>query len=108
MALESEFLTMCSTSVSVYALSTHSNYGAPTYSTSAQTYTAAVEYGPRLIVTAVGREETAQATVYVMSSSARISVQDLVTLPRDTAARLLRVDTLNDDEGQHHLELYFA
>jgi len=108
MAFEADFLALASTTVTVTPLSTHNAWGAPVWSTSPVTYQAAVEYAPRLIVSAQGRQEVASATVYVMSSSASISAQDQVTLPKDTSARLLRVDTVNDDEGQHHLELVFG
>lgn len=104
MALEQDFLELASTSVTVEPLSTHNNYGAPVYSTGV-TYPAAVEYGPRLIVTPEGRQEVATATIYVLSSSARIGVQDRITLPLTTTAKLVRVDVVNDEEGQHHLEL---
>ena len=108
MALEADFLTMASTTVTVTPLSTHNAWGAPVYSTASSTYPARVEYGPRLVVSAQGPQEVASATVYVLSSSASIGVQDRVTLPNDSAARLLRVDILNDDEGQHHLELLYG
>ena len=108
MSLETAFLGMASTTVTVEPLSTHNAWGTPAYSTSATSYTARVEYGPRLVVNAEGRQEVAKATVYVLSSGATIGVQDRVTLPKDTAARLIRVDTVNDEQGQHHLELTFG
>ena len=118
MGLEAAFLSMASTTVTVEPLSTHNAWGAPVYSTGTSTYPARVEYGPRLSVgkggvlggheAAHARQEIATAIAYVLSTSATIGVQDRVTLPRDTAARLIRVDVVNDEHGQHHLQLTFA
>lgn len=105
MALEKEFLLMCSTTITVEPLSTMNSYGAQQYSTTSFTYPAYIEYARRKITTAQGKEEVSNATVYVMSSSASISEYDRVTLPLSTNARLLRVETLTDEQGQHHLEL---
>lgn len=108
MGLEPEFLEMASTTVTVNALSTHNNAGAPVYSTDSATYPACVEYRPRLLVNREGRQVVAVATVYVLSSSASIGVQDRVVLPYATAARMLSAAPVNDEEGQHHVELVFG
>ena len=107
MALEADFLSMCSTSVTVTPLSTvaFTGYGAPQYSTSTTTYPAAVEYRKRKVTTRECKEVVSSATVFVMSSSAVISEHDRVILPMTSNARLIVVDIVNDDEGQHHLEL---
>ena len=109
MSLEADFLSMCSTTVDhTPASTTRTSYGAVQYSTAVTTYPAVVEWGNRLVVNFQGREEVSRATVYVMSSSASIGVQDLVTLPYDTAARMIVALPVNDDEGLHHWELSFA
>ena len=105
MSLDTALLGLASTSITVTPLSTHNAWGQPVFSTGTQTYTARVEYGPRLIVNAEGRQEVAAATVYVMSSSAVIGLHDRVVLPNDTAPRLIRVDRVDDEQGQHHLQL---
>lgn len=102
MAGTSDFLSLCSTSITVAALSTFNSYGAPVFSTDVFTYPAAVEYASRVIHGADGKEEVATATVYVMSSSASIGPQDRITLPLDTSIRVLRVDPVHDEEGLHH------
>lgn len=105
MALEQDFLALSTQVISVASLSTHSAYGAPTYSTSASEWRAFIEPGNRLVVSANGVEEVGSATIYVLSSSASIGMQDKVTLPDGRIPKLLRVDVLNDEEGQHHLEV---
>ena len=107
MALEADFLSMAETTVSVVALSTTANlYGAPTFSTSSKSYQAHVETGDHVVVTATNTEQVATATIYVMSSSAVIGVQDKLTLASGAIPVLLRVDVLTDNEGQHHLEIH--
>ena len=64
-----------------------------------------MEPGARVVVNAQGVEEVATATVFVLSSSAGVAPQDRLTLPSGIQPRLLRVDTINDEDGQHHLEL---
>lgn len=105
MAFEKEFLQMTTEVVTVAPLSAHTAYGAPGYSTSETSYTAYVEPAARLVVTQLGVEEVANATVFVLSSSASIGLQDQLTLSDGRIPRLLRVDKVNDDEGQHHLEV---
>lgn len=105
MALEAEFLPMSTQTITVNALSTMDAYGAPSFSTSASTFTVYIEPGTRVVVNSQGVEEVASAMVYVMSSSASIGVQDKVTLPDSRIPKLIRVDVLNDDEGQHHIEM---
>ena len=108
MALEPEFLEMAEDTINHQALSTVSVYGAPEYSTTVSTYQVHMEWEQRLITTAEGKEEVSQGTIYVMSSSASIAVQDKVSLSTvydSRTPRLLRADPLMDDEGLHHWEL---
>jgi len=103
--LEREFVLTSTQSITLEPLSTVSSYGAPSYSTSAQTLTAYIEPGARLVKNAQGMEEVATAMIYVMSSSASIGLQDRITLFDGRKPKLLAVDVLNDERGQHHLEV---
>jgi hypothetical protein len=103
MALESDFLAMSTQTITVEPLSTVNAYGAPTFGTST-TYRAYIEPGTFITKNLQGVEEVASAMVYVLSSSASLAVQDRVTLPDGRKPKLIRVDILNDDEGQHHIE----
>ena len=105
MALEQDFLDMAEGMATLVPLSTVSAYGAPSYSTETQYLPVRVEAGYRVVVTSEGKEEVSNATVFVLSSSASLSVADKVTLPSGAEPRLLSVDVVNDEEGQHHLEV---
>lgn len=105
MALEADFLAMSTQVINVNALSTHNAYGAPSFSTAASTFFAYIEPGTFVTKNTQGVEEIATAMVYVLSSSASIGAQSKLTLPDGRVPKIVRVDTLNDDEGQHHLEV---
>lgn len=80
------------------------DYGEPTYGASV-TYTARVEHRTRLVVDTDGNEVRSGATVFVMSSSASITVNDKLTMSDGRTPRLLAVEPIHDDEGQHHVEI---
>jgi hypothetical protein len=102
--LEPCFLQMTTQTVKVESLSTASAYGAPTFA-AASSWPAYIEPGTRLVLNAQGMQEVVSATVYVLSSSATIGMQDRITLHDGRTPKILRVDTLNDEQGQHHLEV---
>lgn len=105
MSLEPEFLQVSTGQITVEPLSTVSDYGSPSYSTTSQTYTAYEEPGTDLVVTGEGMQEIATATVFVLSSSATIGTQDRITLADGRQPRILAVNPMNDEDGQHHVEL---
>ena len=102
--LESEFVTMASTTVSIEPLSSHSVYGAPSYG-SAVEFIAHVEEDVHLVRAANGQEVMTRFRVFVMSSSASISTHDRIDAAGSTELSIAQVLTLNDEDGQHHVEL---
>lgn len=105
MGLEKQFLAFSTQTVSVAPLSTVSAYGAPSHSTSPTSYNAYIEPGTRVVLNTQGVQEVASATVFVFSTSATIGPQDKLTLPDGRIPKLLRVDPVNDNKGQHHVEI---
>ena len=105
MALESDFLQMSTQTINVHALSTMGAYGEPIHSTSPSTFFAYIEPGTRLVLDSQGIQQVASAMIYVISSSASIGMQDRLTLWDGRVPKMLRVDVLNDEEGQHHVEI---
>lgn len=107
MSLEKDFLAMAEGEVIVDPSTEVTLYGAFEKSTEKrQRYPARVEWNNRLIVGPDGKEVASAATVFVLSSSASIALEARVELPNGEKPRLLRVDVVNDEEGQHHLEVY--
>lgn len=106
MGLEKDWLSMGSTSVRINALSTMDGYGAPVFSTAGSTYDAIFEESKKIIPRPDGRTEVSSHIVYVLSTSATISMQDQLTVPGTSEQpRILGVDHVRDDKGQHHVEL---
>lgn len=107
MALERDFVDMCGDKrVTITPLSTMSAYAVAEYSTDVQRYPAHIEPGNRLVRTLEGEEVVSTAMVFVMSSSATLGMKDKLTLPSGATPVLYRVDVMEDEEGQHHLEVY--
>ena len=105
MGLEREFVQTSTQTITVAALSTVSSYGAPSFSTSPSTFTACIEPGARMVLNAQGVEEVSTATVIAMTSSGTVGVQDKLTLHDGRVVKMISVDVLNDEQGQHHLEI---
>ena len=105
MSLEKDFLNVVSTTIKIEPVSTFDLYGAPSVGT-ASTFDAYVEQVHKLFDFGSGRTEVATEVVFVMSSSAAIGLNDKITLPSGRTPKILRVETLDDSEGQHHLEVY--
>lgn len=102
--LEYDFKEMASTTVSIEPLSTHSAYGAPSYG-SAVEFIAHVEEEVRLVRKNDGQEVLTKFRVFVMSSSASIGTHDRIEAAGSTELSIAQVLTLNDEDGQHHVEL---
>lgn len=95
---------MASTTVTIEPLSTHSAYGAPSFGAGIS-YTAHVEEDVHLVRKNDGQEVLTKFRVFVMSSSALVSTHDRIEAAGSTELSIAQVLTLNDDEGQHHVEL---
>jgi hypothetical protein len=95
---------MASTTVTIEPLSTHTAYGAPSFDAAVE-YVAHVEEDVHLIRRNDGQEVLTKFRVFVMSSSALISAHDRIAAAGSTELSIAQVLTLNDDEGQHHVEL---
>lgn len=108
MAFEADFLNCASTTVTLEQLSTHSDYGAPEYSTTPSTFQAYVEPDQRLVRNNDGQEVMTKFFVVVMSSSASISTHDRITAAGSTELSIAQVMPRNDEEGQHHVELFLT
>lgn len=108
MSLHDQHLLLATDTLTLEPLSTMTSYGAPQFSTTAQSLKCYVEAKRRLVTNTQGVEEVSAATVYVMSTSASVGVQDRITLPNGDIPRLLDVAVVKDMDGQHHLELLIA
>ena len=109
MALDKDFERCTTDTVKVEAVTGINDYGALSYSAAPSTHKAYIQAGNRLVVGPDGREVVSRATIFVLSTSAAIGVQDRITLSGSTdTPRILNVDVLRDVDGQHHLEVSVA
>lgn len=104
MGLEREFVQTSTQTVTIAPLSTVSSYGAPSFG-SGVAYPSYIEPGSRMVLNSRGVEEISTATVFLMSSSAAVGTQDKLTLHDGRVVKMISVDVLNDEQGQHHLEI---
>lgn len=107
MGLEKDFLTMTNDTITVADPSTASKYGAHTFGSASTAIPARLEMGNRVFVDSQGVEQIASGTLFVLSTTASISPQSKVTLSDGETPEILRVDVMNDQDGQHHLEVLF-
>lgn len=105
MALEADFLTMTSDTITIADPSTASKYGAFTFGSASTGVPCYIEQEEVIFTDPTGVEQRASGTLYVLSTSVTMSPQSKVTLPDGSHPEILRVDILNDEEGQHHLEV---
>lgn len=93
--------------ITVKDILTTNQYGEAVHSTSYTSYSALVEYRPQMIRTAFGEEAIANAVVYIASTEA-IPLTSLVTLPDGAEPDILRSDVFSDEDGTHHVVLFFG
>ena len=105
MALESDFLTMTNETVTVKSPSGYSKYGAPTFGAESTAIPARHEIYTRRIVDSNGVECVSSGTLFVLSTTATIGVDDQITLSDGSTPEIARVEIHKDQEGQHHLEV---
>lgn len=96
---------MTTHTVTIEQLSTVDSYGAPSFSTASSAIPTYHEPGVRVVVNSQGVEEVASAMLYILSTSAACGPQSRVTMNDGRKPKLLRVDIVNDEEGQHHIEV---
>lgn len=106
--LEADWLTLGAVTLSWEPFTGFDVNGAPTYA-AATSASAIVQYDRRLLPRPDGQTEQARAVIFVFSTSASITLQDRITLPGSTETpRLLGVDKVDDENGQHHIEVVIA
>ena len=106
MALEADFLTMTNKTVTIAQPSTYSKYGAPTFGAASTAIPARLEIAHRVVVDIDGVERVSSGTLFILSTTATVTPGTKITLPDGSTPEILRVDVHEDEEGQHHLEVF--
>lgn len=107
MSFDPEFLELMPSTISVFAYTGFNFYGEPAYSPTATTYRCYIQEQPTEVLTAFGRNTIASHTVYV-ASTARIDITAKIVMPDGSEPHLIRSDVMYDEEGIHHVVLFFG
>ena len=108
MSLEADWLEMGSTTVTLENVTGADEFGAPTYGAPV-TLDAIVQANRRVIHGKDGRDEIARTLLFILSTSARVGGQDRILFADSTEpGRILAVDHVGDEDGQHHVEVDFG
>jgi hypothetical protein len=107
MAFDANLLELMPHTISVQAFDSVNQYGEESYSTSVTTYTALVEEHPQIVRDSFG-ELTLSSHISYTASTSRIPVTSLITLPDGTQPPIIRSDVFSDEDGIHHVVLFFG
>ncbi len=109
MGLEPDFLSLVNDTLTIEPCTGQTVDGAPTYgaSTSAPV---CVQQARKVVFFADGKTEISTTQLFVMSTSVHIGMADRLSwagmLPGSTEPpRILAIDHVNDEDGQHHVEV---
>jgi hypothetical protein len=105
--MDRQFRPLLTQTVTVNTLASKGTDGAPTYSTSASTYSARVLNVNKQIRDAVGNVQIAAYEVWIDSTGV-LSPQSKYTLPDGTTPPVLHVIAPPDEVGTHHVKVLFG
>jgi hypothetical protein len=105
MAFESDFLGMMPVTVTVEPFVTQDGYSKAAYGDPVS-YQVFLDETSRMHRTSTSQVLYAQGTVY-LPPTAVVGTKDRLTLPDGQQPKVVGVDRQFDDQGLHHLELYF-
>ena len=92
--------------VTVASLSSTDDYGAPTFGT-AVSYSARVVSKPTHVKAADGAEVLARGYLWI-NGLPTITPTDKITLPDSSTPPILAIDKVPDEDGDHHVKVYFG
>lgn len=108
MAFESDFLDCMPFDIVHRVASTTANrYGKISHVTAASTYAGLIQYEDKMVRSFDGTDQISTHNV-LLNATGTIEPFDLLTLPDGTAPPILSIAILNDNEGQHHVEVFFG
>jgi len=107
-AISSEFLPLMLETVTLKGQSSLDRYGKQTFAASGTSYRARLVWEERILRDQQGREivETGRAILYGAAASATTQWQ--ITLPDGSTPKITSVDTIQDEDGDHHSVIGFG
>ena len=107
MSFEDEFLDCFPSSVVVNAVGALDVRSKPSFSTAGTTYAALIQQEQTLVRTLDGTEKMAETTAHI-NCTGTINPQDKITLSNGDTRPVLAIQTLSDQDGQHHVVIHFG
>jgi hypothetical protein len=107
MTIESAFLSMMPSVVTVYSKSSRDAYGKASFSASGTEVRCRVQQD-RNVTSGSDKREIMETGVVYCYGVVTVSVDDKVVLPDGTVAKITQVTTSNDDVGEHHTAIRFG
>jgi hypothetical protein len=97
---------MCPHTITVQAASTMNLYGGVQASTVSETYQCLIVHKSELVAGPDAKEVVSRTQIYIPSSCAAITEQDIITLSDNTTPHIVLVDKYSDDKGQHNVVIH--
>lgn len=108
MAIPNDFLEMMLQTVTVAAQTGLDNYGKPSYSASPDAYRCRIIWQERIRRDAQGRELVEAGRAILTQSAASVTPVHKLTLPDGSTPKIVSVETIQDEDGNHHSAISFG
>ena len=108
MGISKEFLPMMREVITLRAQTALDKYGKQSFATGATSYNARIMCEERILRDKDGREivESGRAIIYGVAAS--VTPQWQITLPDGSTPKITMVDTIQDEDGDHHSVIGFG
>jgi hypothetical protein len=108
MGIPSEFLPMMRETVVLKANTTMDAYGKQSFAASGVSYNARLIFDVRMVRDADGREVVQAGKAIIYGAVASLNPSWQITLPDNTNPKITFVDTIQDEDGDHHSVVGFG
>ena len=108
MGIPPEFLPMMLETVTLRANSTVDKYGKQSFAASGVSYRARLVFDVRLVRDAEGREVVQAGKAILYGAVPSLNPRWQITLPDGTTPKITFVDTVLDEDGDHHSVVGFG
>ena len=108
MTVPPDFLPMMLQTVTVAAQSGIDSYGKPSFSASPSSYRCRIMWQERIRRDAQGREIVESGRAILTVAAASVVPTHRVTLPDGSTPKIVSVETIQDEDGDHHSVISFG
>ncbi len=100
-----DWADMFPSTISIQTVASTNAYGVDSYNTAVE-YAGRVVYKNTSVINAAGEEVVARGAVWLQTTTV-INTTDKITLPDGSTPELISVDRPQDQDGNHHIKLFF-